>query len=271
MRVACCGLTTLDVVHYTDRLPRSNEKVTATRSIVEFGGPAANAAFTASALGTPTTLITALGNGPIADVTRAQLSGLDIVDAAPPGYTPPVSSVMVVGNDRAVVSRNAGQVDRYQPVDEVLAGCRAVLVDGHHLPLCLAVARQARAAEIPVLLDGGSWKPGLEQLLPMVDAAVLSADFAPEAVVDWGDRPTAVSHGAEPIRYGRTAIPVPQVAVVDTVGAGDVLHGALLVHLARHGLADFSNGLQYAARIASESCRYPGAHAWASGSATTGT
>jgi hypothetical protein len=50
----------------------------------------------------------------------------------------------------------------------------AVLVDGHHLDLALPVAAAARAAGVPVLLDGGSWKPGLEGLLELVDIALLS-------------------------------------------------------------------------------------------------
>ena len=43
MRVACCGLTTLDVVQCTDRFPAPDEKLQATSTLMEFGGPAANA------------------------------------------------------------------------------------------------------------------------------------------------------------------------------------------------------------------------------------
>jgi hypothetical protein len=55
-----------------------------------------------------------------------------------------------------------------------VVGVDAVLVDGHHLDLALPLAAAARAAGVPVLLDGGSWKPGLEQLLTLVDIALIS-------------------------------------------------------------------------------------------------
>src|SRR5690606_27237741 len=52
--LVCCGLTTLDVTQVVDRLPEPNEKLTGRELTVAFGGPAANAAATAVALGVPT-------------------------------------------------------------------------------------------------------------------------------------------------------------------------------------------------------------------------
>lgn len=265
MRVACCGLTTLDVVQYADRFPRPDEKIQATSTRVEFGGPAANAAFTAVAQGTSATLLSAVGSGSIGHLVRGQLeaAGIDLIDLAADDWQAPVSSVLVTGDRRCVVSMNASLATTLPLPDDALNGGCALLVDGHHLELCVAAAQRARALDIPVLLDGGSWKPGMEELLPWVDAAVLSADFQSPEPIEWGDRPVAVSRGAEPIEFGDRRIPVPVVPVADTVGAGDVLHGALLVHMARNGLEDFEGGLRFAASVASDSCRYAGAHEWA--------
>lgn len=265
MRVACCGLTTLDVVQCTDRFPAPDEKLQATSTLMEFGGPAANAAFTAAALGASATLVSAVGGGSVGRLVGEQLAdaSIDLLDLAGDDWQAPVSSVIVSGANRAVVSMNASDAAPRGLPDDALDGCSALLVDGHHLDLCVNAARRARTFGIPVLLDGGSWKPGLNRLLPLIDAAVLSADFQAPADTAWPDIPTAVSHGSQPITFGGRSIPVPEVQVIDTVGAGDVLHGALLVHLARHGLEALEEGLQYAARVASESCRYPGAHAWA--------
>jgi sugar/nucleoside kinase (ribokinase family) len=55
-------------------------------------------------------------------------------------------------------------------------------------------------------------------------------------------------------------VPVPQVEVVDTTGAGDILHGAYCYY-ASQGRA-FVDALTEAARIASESCRYAGTREW---------
>ena len=49
--MVCCGLATLDVVQVVDALPGADEKVVARSLAVTFGGPAANAAATAVALG----------------------------------------------------------------------------------------------------------------------------------------------------------------------------------------------------------------------------
>lgn len=267
MRVACCGLTTLDVIQRVERLPGPDEKLQAESALVEFGGPAANAAFAAVALGVRARLISAVGRGPVASVVKDQLSdaGVELVDCATPGWQPPVSAVTVVGDHRSVISANAGQAPAADLPDGALRGCSALLVDGHHVQLCISAARTAREHGIPVLLDGGSWKPGLERLLPLVDMAILSADFHGD--VEWGQRPVAVSRGPDSILIGDAEIPVPEVDVVDTVGAGDVLHGAALVALARG--SDFDEAVRSAVGVASDSCRYPGAHAWAQHRVTT--
>ena len=83
---------------------------------------------------------------------------------------------------RAVASTNATvRPDDLGPAAsaalDVLAGATALLVDGHHLSAALVLATDAHRRGIPVLLDGGSWKPGLDRLLAQVDVAVLSGDF----------------------------------------------------------------------------------------------
>ncbi len=269
-RVAACGLTTLDLVQYVDRLPGPDEKVQALDARIEFGGPAANAAFTAGALGLRSRVITCIGRSALslAVLDSVRAAGLEVVDAAAQrDWQPPVSSVAVTGSHRAVISLNAAASPSGLLPGGALDECAALLVDGHHLALCVAAATQARLAGIPVLLDGGSWKPGLEHLIPLVDAAVLSADFDPPEPVAWHGRPVAITDGPRPVRFwaGQVAgsVAVDPVAGADTLGAGDVFHGAWLAHVGRFGLDDFEGGLRFAARIAGLSCRYPGAHAWA--------
>ncbi|NCT92166.1 carbohydrate kinase [Cellulomonas sp. APG4] len=320
--VVCCGLTTLDVVQHVDHVPGPDEKVVARDLWVAAGGPAANAAVTAAALGARATLVTRIGDGPVADLVRADLRahGVEVHDLAGPGATPAVSTVLVTTStgERAVVSVNAtgrpdvtadggvATTDLPDGVARTLAACDALLVDGHHLDLALAAARRARDAGAPVLLDGGSWKPGLERLLAVVDVAVLSAAFrapaalpapggpdddaAPSrqardpdgagllrAVRRAGPRLVARSQGGGPIQVladddpvdGRLLeVRVPEVPVRDTLGAGDVLHGAALAWLAQRpatrpldapALAD---GLARAAEVASWSCRTDGARGW---------
>ncbi len=322
--LVCCGLTTLDVLQTVDRLPRPDEKVVATGLEVTFGGPAANAAATAVALGVPAVLVTALGSGPVADLVRggletAGVTVVDLLDGAP--GSPPVSTVLVTRatGERAVASVNATGVADLAPAArercaQLLAGATALLVDGHLIGAAAVLAARARAESIPVVLDGGSWKTGLDALLGHVDHAVLSADFrlpgdegtvagaeladaAGAELADvagagpgdaagaqaadaagagsadlaalaarWPLRTVARSAGAGPVRWllddGRTGQvpvpPVPAAEVVDTLGAGDVLHGAFAAAIARGTPVEQS--LVEAVRRATASIRHPGAH-----------
>jgi sugar/nucleoside kinase (ribokinase family) len=291
--LVCCGLATLDVVQVVDHVPAPDEKLVATGLDVSFGGPAANAAATATALGIPTLLVTALGDGPVAELVRAGLSAanvtvVDLLEGR--AGSPAVSTVLVTAatGDRAVVSVNAtGAADLAAAADEVavsvLGRATALLVDGHHLGAARVLAAAARRLGIPVLLDGGSWKPGLEALLADVDHAVVSADFALpdvprdrllQALADLGPRFVAQSAGGGPVRIlavdrdgARTPSvlhppEVPTSEVVDTLGAGDVLHGATVASLARG--AAVHAALADGVRLATESVRHRGALGWAS-------
>lgn len=273
--VATCGLTTLDLIQYVEHPPGVDEKVQSLSSLMDVGGPAANAAVTAVGLGARCRLISAVGRGPLADYARSRIAELQVdlreVQTGP-GWQLPVSSVVVDANGaRSVVSSNSEGAVTAEVPEQALAGVSAVLVDGHHMDTCLEVAAGAHRAGVPVLLDGGSWKPGMERLIALVDAAVLSSDFTtpePSPAFEsrlWQDKPVAVTAGGQPIRFrwGQSGgtVPVADVDVVDTTGAGDVFHGAWLVFVATEGLRTdtFADGLEYAAQIATESCLQRGA------------
>lgn len=277
----CCGLVTLDVTQVVEAVPGPDQKVVADGLDVTLGGPAANAAATAVALGVPTALVTAIGTGPVADLVRSELrdAAVGVVDlAAGLDARPPVSTVLVTRatGQRAVASVNAvGMPGLSAPDPAVLDGVTALLVDGHHLGAAVPLAAEARRRGIPVVLDGGSWKPGLGELLDHVDHAVLSADFAlpdpdgdvlGDVLARWPVVSAARSAGAGPVRLQERHGPPVVVAVdtvrevVDTLGAGDVLHGAVAAGLARgSGIAD---ALRAAVEVATRSVRYAGARGW---------
>ena len=93
-------------------------------------------------------------------------------------------------------------------------------------------------------------------------------------MTDWPGRPpiVAVSDGSAPVRWRQAgaagSVPVTQVDIVDSLGAGDVLHGALLAFLAREGCSwpgddrAWQAALADAVAVATESCRHPGATGW---------
>ena len=209
------GLATLDVVHVVERAPAPNEKTTALRQDLAAGGPAANAAVTFAVLGGDATLLTALGSHPLAQVIANELAehGVSIIDAMPAMAQPPaVSLVRVVEStgERSVSSTNAAGIEAIAPavLAQAVAASAVVLVDGHHIGLALAAVKLARERRVSVLLDAGSWKPQLSRLLPFVDAAICSADFADPAsqstvdgLLDYGLTSVAVTAGAGPIAW----------------------------------------------------------------------
>lgn len=73
----------------------------------------------------------------------------------------------------------------------------------------------------------------------------------------------AITGGEEPIQYfeggKKNTIPVPSIKAVDTLGAGDIFHGAFCHYILRE---DFTTALTQAAQIASKSCQSFGTRSW---------
>lgn len=275
------GLATLDLVQRVGRGPGVDEKVVAQRSDLAAGGPAAVAAVAFGALGGRSVLVSALGPGPVGRLAAGELdrAGVQIVDAWTAGADLSISAITVLDGtgERSVVSRNAEDMIVTVPADlPVLArDADVVLIDGHHAELAMAAALAARTAGVPVVLDCGSAKPVYARLVPLADAAVCSAGFTAgerdgfdliaAAFLADGARLVAMTAGAAPVRW-RTrqatgAVEVPPVPVCDTVGAGDVLHGAVAFARAR-GVTDPQRSLSFGVAVASLRVQHVGPQTW---------
>jgi len=273
------GLTTIDIINIVDEHPGPNRKVRARHQFVNAGGPAANSSIAFGAMGNESVLVSGIGRHPITvpAVSDLQQSAVSVHDhAAVPEALPVISSIIVDSStgDRSVVysntqNRTLAPDDTY---DQYAKHCSVVLFDGFYLAQAVPLAASL-ADDVIVVLDGGSWKEGLEELLPFVDYAICSADFRAPGCASQGDlfdyllaqkiTGCAVSHGAEPIVY-RTVdnqgnIEISAVEAIDTLGAGDILHGAFCHFITTHS---FTKSLQMAADIASFSCRYYGTREW---------
>jgi len=270
------GLLTLDVHHLLPEYPLVNTKGWADHTELYAGGPAANAAVTFAHLGGVARLYTVAGRSWLADTIRDDLGrhGVELIDLSPDRTEPPpVSSILSTGYDRTVITSPAPAGTDRLP-DGLPESANILLVDGHFPHLAMSAATEARSHGITVVLDGGSWKPVLPELLPLVDVAVCSADFHPpgtttldeaiEALAHSGIRRCAVTRGEKAVVFrderGSGEIEVPEVQVADTLGAGDVFHGAFCFALA--GGAPFAEALRLAAETASLSCQRFGTRAW---------
>jgi sugar/nucleoside kinase (ribokinase family) len=274
------GLSTIDLIHSVDEFPPANTKAVARSQEVFVGGPATNAAITFSLLGGKATVVTGVGRHPAAGLVKDELRkySIDLVDLAPQSeLLPAISSVWVNQHgQRSVVSVNATRIDIPSPqVDHsLLQEASILLIDGHLMSACQAWAAAAHTHGIPVVFDGGSWKPGTDQLLNFVDIAICSADFFPpgctsdDTVINYlqsaGVRQIAITHGATPVRFVDTShsglIEVPRIDAVDTTGAGDIFHGAFCFHTANG--SSFVEALREAACIATASCQFHGTREW---------
>lgn len=274
------GMTTLDFIYLSERYPQENQKVVAQDYLSVAGGPATNAAVAFSYFGNRGKLLSVFGQNPLNKLIRADLEDypIEIVDLMPERtVSPPVSSIIVIAatGERSVISINAQkfQANDSQIPKNILEGIDIVLIDGHQLPVSLVIAKAAKERQIPVVIDGGSWKQGLEKVLPFIDYAVCSANFYPprcrncEDVFDYLQAmdisQIAITGGEQPIQYfegGKiNIIPVPSIKAVDTLGAGDIFHGAFCHYILQE---NFSTALTQAAQIASKSCQTFGTRDW---------
>jgi sugar/nucleoside kinase (ribokinase family) len=271
------GRSTLDIVYGCARFPEPDGKVDAEVAYVTGGGPALNGAVAFAALGGRARLCSVVGQGVFAERARANLDGHGVVllDAAEgEADVLPVSSVILTGPHRAIVNQPlpsgaaslaAERVERLfeTPPDVALS-------DGHLPELALPVLRRAREAGVPTVLDGGSWKPWTAELLPWIDIAVVSGRFAPPGAADVlaylreHVGMVAITSGPGAIRWSAGEalgeIHPPVVAAVDTLGAGDIFHGAFCHAFAE--CRDFSASLGSAAKVASQSCAFWGPRQW---------
>jgi sugar/nucleoside kinase (ribokinase family) len=280
------GLSTIDVVYLVGDFPKPNTKVVASSQDIFVGGPATNAAVTFAHLGGNALLATVVGSHPLARIIRdeAQLYGIRLVDLNGAfGELPPISSIMVApSGDRTIVSANATRIPFISLSVEpsFIEQSSVLLIDGHYMDACVAWARAARTAGVPVIFDGGSWKPGTEDLLEFVHTAICSASFKPPGCTTIADVLTFLKHrgiydiaitdGPNPIAYlyanKRGLLTVPQTTPVDTMGAGDILHGAFCFYVAQGN--SFLDALRLATQIAAASCTSVGPRAWMSQTAS---
>lgn len=258
------GLATLDVVSHVDRTPDVDEKVEAEDVWVGVGGPAANASIAFCAMGGEATLLTALGCNPAAKIASEDLErqGVGATDLYI-GGTFPVSLVTVDSSGhRSVVSRNGADVATRELEDQDFTGDHSVLVFDRH-GFKLIEHNYVPRYGVTVVADLGTWGRQSPAILRFADITVVPTSGLPEAererpanfVRRFGGNRFIVTGGAKPIVVcdgdDVVVIPVPDVPVVDTLGAGDIFVGTLAFYLHRFSLVEAAS---LASVKASQSC-----------------
>lgn len=273
------GLLTVDVAQHAKSLPLPGGKGTAGSAYMDVGGPAANAAITASGLGARTQLTTVVGCTDLAEYARTVLHTHGVlVDDRAPGEGVPVASIWISAEtgERTILATNNSEV-RPELGPALGEDTDAVLLDGHYAELAVAVAAEADERRVPLVLDCGRWRPVYTRLLPLATDIIMCQTFRPPGFEGMGDRETLVgiyerwkpeicvmTRGGDDTLLvaedGLTSLSVPKVAVIDTMGAGDVLHGAYVYWRYVAGLGSVA-ALEAATDLASRSCTHLGVRA----------
>jgi len=277
------GRSTLDLLYQVPEFPREDSKAMATRFLAQAGGPALNAAVTFAFLGGAAHLISAVGRGAASEFLKAELQrfGVELIDLCDDeAFSPPVSSVVInaASGSRTIFNAPAaplvpgpeGALWRNIPSTPLL------LTDGFYTSEGATLLRGFHERGRAICLDGGSWKPDTGELLPLVSIAICSERFRPpgvrsdEETLDYlagrGVPSAAITHGVSAIigcEHGRRfSIPIEPVEAVDTLAAGDILHGAFCWYFVRGG--NFEESLRAASRVSTLSVRFFGAREWMS-------
>ena len=269
-RVFVVGMAVVDFVFQVDAMPTEPIKYRAKAAKVVGGGCAATAAVAIARLGGRVTLATRLGDDPVGDMILAELEreGVDMGFAhRGAGARSSFSSILVdAAGERQIVNfRGEGLIETTDWLDAA-PQVDAVLVDNRWSDGASAALDLARRRGIPGVIDAEDpvdpdvlshashvafSRQGLEHLVPgepLRDAlATAAARFG-----GW----TCVTDGAEGVAFTDGAatghVPAFPVDVVDTLGAGDIWHGAFALRLAEG--ADAVEAARFANAAAALKC-----------------
>ncbi len=267
------GIAGLDLIGVAAAEPQLGAKQPLAGWLEQGGGPVATALAAIARLGGRAALVTAVGDD--ADGARIIAGLRDAgVDVSAVQVRPGASHVAFVlaepGRDRRTVWwHNDPAVLAGLALDRAaIASARALLIDTHMPEAASVAARWMREAGGLVMIDAERVRPSTLELLPLCDLLVVSERFGREAT--GLDDPREAAQALHS-RYGRLALvtcgaagswcahagelfhtPAFAVEPVDTTGAGDVFHGAMLYALLRGD--DVRAAVRFASAAAAISC-----------------
>lgn len=264
------GLCNLDIVYYSDSpTPVDNSKKKITEYITALGGPAANAALTYSLLGGEAYLVCAVGSSAMSQMVKQMLAeyGVNVIDLAEDmACNCNVSCIHVntSNGDRTILSGQSGKNVAQQDLSilsKLIECCHFALYDGKLPGVEEELLLQLKRFHKELVIDAGSFKDGFPTCFAMEPTVISSEGF-----VDSGQRDVfelhktyhfahcAQTRGARTIRYEKDGqireLPVRYANAVDTLGAGDIFHGAYCYYKYLKNIS-FEEALSCAAEFAS--------------------
>jgi sugar/nucleoside kinase (ribokinase family) len=285
--VLCAGIIVLDEVFRVEEFPEPDSKVEAKGFFVVNGGCAANAAVAIARLGGRAALAGPMG-GPAGQDSNGdrvlQAFAREKLDTTHcqriDGLATALSAIFVdAKGDRTIVTYRDERIATAVPADAdaIVAGADAVLVDNRFPIFVRPVCEAGRRRKIPVVLDGDKASVEDDPLFRICSHVVFSSeclrtttgvtDLAEglKRIARHSDAFLAVSNGPGDIvvleRGVLRTVPVFQIRAVDTLGAGDALHGGFVLALAEGRNTD--EALRFGSAVAGIKCSRIGGSAGA--------
>lgn len=264
------GASSYDLYFSVDKHPGADVKTVATSFLSGGGGPAANAAVSASRLGSRSAFAGYLGNDVYGDLHYNELRNEKVItDFIFRGDTPtPISTIIVKpdGKRSLINHRTKPKIDlsnfQFPPTPP-----RVILFDGHEVELSIKFLKYASEYSIPTILDAGSMHEGTLALYEKVDYLISSEKFAKQITCESSaskvlsllkkkNPNTVITLGKKGVIWdtniGKGKLKAHKVDVIDTTGAGDSFHGAFAVALANN--LDFEDAILFANKVAALTC-----------------
>lgn len=272
------GLLTIDLHFFTDHFPEENSKTKVKKFDTYIGGPATNAAIAFQHLGGNAMLHTGVGRNVFSSMVDQEIEKfqVDMLDFRENESVDPIFASILSNEStgsRTIFSYLPPKVALPEP-ETINHDFDIALFDGFYIDFAIQKAKQCRELGITTVLDGGSWKSGTEDLLNHIDFVICSEDFLPPGVNDStgvtsyllskGISKVAITRGEKPLIVNEgevnLLVEVPKTKVIDTLGAGDIFHGAFCYYYLRN--KNFLESLEKAAQIAAFSCQFHGPRKW---------
>ena len=282
-RILCIGMPVRDLTFRVQGLPARGSKEHASHFDEICGGNALNGAIGIVRLGGRASICGPMGDA--RETTSRYIfekladEGIDtrhIVHM--PGLVTPISNIMIdPSGERTIVTFRDPELWKVQlpDADELLEDCHAILTESRCAPFCTNLCVEARRRGIPVVVDVDRTMSLREGLLTASSHLVFSSEAlqSTAGVADDGEALKKIAKLTPSFLAGTRGAqgtiwldehqnlqqtPAFPVHTVDTLGAGDVFHGAFALAIAE--ASDIESALRFGSAAAALKCtRFGGA------------
>jgi sulfofructose kinase len=244
------GQCPLDYLGKIEAYPPPDAKCEFSNLVIQGGGPASTALVALARWGVSCAFAGVLGDDLFGNMAKAFLDeeGIDTGGIlVRNGFESQFAFIVAeagVGRRTIFWRRPTGPPLKPEELDfNIIRQARVVLTDGLFVEASIAACKAAKDAGVPVVVDAGTLRQGILDIVPFSDYFVVSENFAKSLVgndkpvdacyklAELGPRVTGVTLGAR----GYVALaegqvierPAYPVEAVDTTGCGDAFHAGL--------------------------------------------